>query len=82
MDEENGNANAHAGQSSSTATQPPHAAAPYSTLQGPQNLQAQPTTQPPHADEPDYGCWGNFLHAVCCIPHAHGLVPVVQPAAS
>ena len=54
MEEEDGNANAHAGQSSSTAPQPPHAAAPYSTLQGPQNLRAQTATRPPHEDEPDH----------------------------
>jgi len=70
-----GNANAQAGQSSSTA-QPPSATAPYSIPQEPS--QAQPATPHLHEDEPDYGCWGNFLHAVCCIPHARGVVPAVQ----
>ena len=73
MEEENGNGNAHPGQA-----QPHHAATLYSTPQGPQNVQAQPATQPPREDEPDYGCWGNVLHAICCIPHARGVVPAVR----
>jgi len=71
----NGNANAQAGQSSSAAAQPPSATAPYSIPQEPS--QAQPATPHPHKDEPDYGCWGNFLLAVCCI-HARVVVPAVQ----
>ncbi|OAX36854.1 WD40 repeat-like protein [Rhizopogon vinicolor AM-OR11-026] len=61
-EEENSNTNAETGQSSS-------AAVPSSTPQGPQHLQAQSSTRPTQ-DGYDYGCWGNFLHAVCCIPDA------------
>ncbi|OAX36850.1 WD40 repeat-like protein [Rhizopogon vinicolor AM-OR11-026] len=69
-EEENGNTNAETGQPSSAAAQSSSAAAPPSTPQGPQHLQAQPSTRPTQEDGYDYGCWGNFLHAVCCIPDA------------
>ncbi|OAX36856.1 hypothetical protein K503DRAFT_801708 [Rhizopogon vinicolor AM-OR11-026] len=67
-EEENGDTNAETGQSSSTAAQSSSIAAPSSTPQQPQCLQAQPSTRPTQEDGYDYGCWGNFLHAVCCIP--------------
>jgi len=79
-EEVNGNADAQDGQSSSAAAQPPSATAPCSIPQEPS--QAQPAPRPAQEDEFDYGCWGNFLHAVCCIPHPLGVVPAIRPATS
>ncbi|OAX32786.1 WD40 repeat-like protein [Rhizopogon vinicolor AM-OR11-026] len=67
VEEENGNTNSQTGQSSSAAARS-SAAAPSSMPQGPQHILAQSSTRPTQEDGYDYGCWGNFLHAVCCIP--------------
>ncbi|OAX36847.1 WD40 repeat-like protein [Rhizopogon vinicolor AM-OR11-026] len=67
-EKENGNTDAETGQSSSAAAQSSSAAAPSSMPQEPQLLQTQPSTRPTQEDRYDYGCWGNFLHAACCIP--------------
>jgi len=81
VEEVHGNANAQAGQSSSAAAQPSSAAVPCSI---PQELpQAQSAPRPAEEDEFDYGCWGKFWYAVCCMSGRHrAITPAVQPTAS
>ncbi|OAX35126.1 hypothetical protein K503DRAFT_803062 [Rhizopogon vinicolor AM-OR11-026] len=86
-DEGSGDTNARTGQSSSAAVQPSPVALPRASLQRPQRLQVQtvPATQPAHVQEEeyDYGCWGNFCHALWFIPRrSRRIVYVNQPAAS
>jgi len=80
-EEENGNANARAGQPSSAAAQPSSATAPCSI---PQELpQAQSAPRPAQEVQFDYGCWGNFWYAVCCMSvRRRDIIPAVQPTAS
>jgi len=79
--EESGNVNAQAGQSSSAAAQPSSGAVPYSSPQGPQHVEMQHATRRAE-EEFDFGCWRNFLHAVCCISaRPHGIVCAAHPVA-
>jgi len=80
VEEENGNGDAQAGQSSAAA-QPSSAAVPYSIPQEP--MQAQSAPRPAQGDEFDYSCWENFWYAVCCMSGRNrSITPAVQPTAS
>jgi len=79
--EVNGNGNGQAGQSSSAAAQLSSATAPCSIPQEPPQAQSAP--RPAQEYEFDYGCWGNFWYAACCISGRHrSIIPAVQPTAS